>query len=166
MTTYQTPLVIGIFQDEIQAKNAVDTLRNAGFRYDQVGVAMSTSTNATSDLQADLVNLGISEEQAHYYDEAYKSGKIVVSIRPDGRESEVQGILASNGAYTYEQREAAATADSESTATETNTDEANAQHQDAAPDEANAQHQDADQAESATVQDESSTSSSNQETAE
>lgn len=121
MTTYQTPIVIGIFQDEIQAKKAVDTLRNAGFRYDQVGVAMSSSTNATSNLQADLVNLGVPEEQANYYDEAYKSGKIVVSIRPDGRNSEVEDILTRSGAYNYEQREPIDTTGETSTSTKADT---------------------------------------------
>ncbi|GHO86509.1 hypothetical protein [Dictyobacter formicarum] len=154
MTTYQTPIVIGIFQDEVQAKNAVDTLRNAGFRYDQVGVAINASTNATSNLQTDLVNLGVSEEQAHYYDEAYKSGKIVVSIRPDGRDSEVQDILTSNGAYNYEQREAAATTPSASTTTETDAADTSAQPQDAV------------QAEPADAQDEAASTTSNQETAE
>ncbi|GER88184.1 hypothetical protein KDW_23460 [Dictyobacter vulcani] len=104
MTTYQTPLVVGIFENEIKAKNAVDALRTAGFRYDQVGVALSASENATPDLQTDLVNLGVPEEQAKYYDNEYRSGKIVVSIRPDGRASEVSDILTSNGAYNYEQQ--------------------------------------------------------------
>ncbi|GCE26857.1 hypothetical protein KDA_23410 [Dictyobacter alpinus] len=102
MTTYQTTLVVGIFENEIQAKNAVDTLRTAGLHYDQVGVAMSSSTNATPDLQADLIKLGIPEEQAKYYDNAYWSGKIVVSVRPDGQENETSDILSSNGAQSYE----------------------------------------------------------------
>ncbi|GCE05211.1 hypothetical protein [Dictyobacter aurantiacus] len=129
MTTYQTPLVIGIFQDEIQAKNAVDALKSADFRYDQVGVAMSSSMNATSNLQADLVNLGVPEEQAHYYDEEYKSGKIVVSIRPDGRDSEVQDILTRSGAYNYEQREPVITT-SAPTSPESETADDNVQAQD------------------------------------
>lgn len=104
MATYQAPIVVGIFQIEIQAKHAVDAIRGAGFRYDQVGVAISSSSNATPDLQADLINLGVPLEQASYYDTAYKSGSVVVSIRPDGRDNEVRNILSSNGAYNYENR--------------------------------------------------------------
>ena len=103
MTTFQNPIVIGIFQDEIKAKSAVDTLRNAGFRYDQVGVAIQSSQNATPDLQSDLEKLGVPQEQASYYDDEYKSGHIVVSIRPDGRDSEAKNILDQNGAYDFQQ---------------------------------------------------------------
>ncbi|GCF06531.1 hypothetical protein [Dictyobacter arantiisoli] len=103
MTTYQTPLIVGIFQAENPARQAVDTLRTLGLRYDQVGVAINSSSHATSDLQSDLEKLGMPEEQASYYNNAYKSGKIVVSIRPDGREQEVSEILQSNGAYSFEQ---------------------------------------------------------------
>ncbi|GLV58465.1 hypothetical protein KDH_52960 [Dictyobacter sp. S3.2.2.5] len=147
MTTYQTPLVIGIFQDEVQAKSAVDALKSAEFRYDQVGVAMNSSENATSNLQTDLVNLGVPEEQAHYYDEEYKSGKIVVSIRPDGRDSEVQDILTRSGAYNYEQREPVTNA-SVPTSQESETADDNIQTQDtdsAAPDTAQDEPADATQ---------------------
>jgi hypothetical protein len=106
MATYQTSIIVGIFQDELQAKRAVDALRNSDFRYDQIGVAISSSSNATPDLQADLIKLGVPSEQASYYDSAYKSGKIVVSIRPDGRDDEVKNILRSNGASNYEDRSA------------------------------------------------------------
>jgi hypothetical protein len=105
LTTYETPIVIGIFQDEVHAKDAVDALRGAGFRYDQVGVAIQSSQNATPDLQGDLANLGVPQEQAHYYADAYQSGNIVVSIRPDGRETEAQTILQGNGAYNYNAKE-------------------------------------------------------------
>ena len=54
MTTLQNPIVVGIFQDEVKAKSAVDTLRNAGFRYDQVGVAISEFTEPTPNLQSEM----------------------------------------------------------------------------------------------------------------
>lgn len=101
MTTYQNSIVVGIFQDEIQAKNAVDTLRNAGFQYDQVGVAIQGSQNATANLRTDLENLGVPQDRADYYDKEYQSGHIVISVRPDGRESEVQDILKQVGAYDF-----------------------------------------------------------------
>ncbi len=102
MTTYRTPLVIGVLQDEIKAKNVIDALRDSGFRYDQVGVAINSSGNTTVDLHSDLVNLGVPREQARYYDNEYKQGHIVISIRPDGRDEEVRNILHLNGAYNYD----------------------------------------------------------------
>jgi hypothetical protein len=101
MTTEQSPIVIGIFRDELHAKNAVDELRTASFRYDQVGVAIKATQNATPDLQGDLMTLGVPQTEAHYYDDEYRSGNIVISIRPDGRNTEAQDILDKNGAYHY-----------------------------------------------------------------
>lgn len=99
MTTYQTPIVAGVFQEETRAKQAVDQLDNRGFTREQIGVAQQGRTNATDNLRGDLLNLGVSEERASYYDREYQAGHIVVSVRPDGRETEVETILHNNGAY-------------------------------------------------------------------
>ena len=100
MTTFQTPIVAGVFEDEAPARNAVNALRNAGFGYDQVGVAMQGGA-ATPDLERDLVNLGVPADRAHYYEKEFESGHIVVSVRPDGRDEEASNILRGNGAYDY-----------------------------------------------------------------
>src|SRR5689334_2422586 len=100
MTTFQTPIVAGVFQDEDPARNAVNALRNAGFGYDQVGVAMQGGAT-TPDLKHDLMNLGVPEERASYYEHEFKSGHIVVSVRPDGRDDEAKNILQGNGAYDF-----------------------------------------------------------------
>lgn len=101
MTTFQSPLVIGIFENEVQARNAVDMLRNAQFAHDQIGVAMRDGGVVPQNYVGDLMNLGVPQEQASYYNEEYKAGHIVVSVRPDGREDEVKNILSNNGAYDY-----------------------------------------------------------------
>lgn len=98
MTTYQIPLVVGVFEEEQPARSAVDALRNAGFRYDQVGVAIRNEEQPLHNLRDDLITLGVDQEQANHYDDAYKSGEIVVSVRPDGRNTEAQHILSDNGA--------------------------------------------------------------------
>ncbi|GCE11084.1 hypothetical protein [Tengunoibacter tsumagoiensis] len=102
MTTYQIPLVVGVFPDTQTAKNAVDALRSAGFKYDQVGVAMRTENQELHNLQQDLVNLGVAEDRADHFDEEYKAGHVVVSVRPDGREREAREILDSQGAAELE----------------------------------------------------------------
>lgn len=95
----QTPLVVGIFQDEASARNAIDALRTAGFGYDQVGVATHESGAATRNLKSDLINLNVPEQRATYYDNEFKAGRTVVSIRPDGRDAEATNIIRSNGGY-------------------------------------------------------------------
>jgi hypothetical protein len=102
MTTYQTSIVAGVFQDEAQVKAAVDELSAANFRYDQIGVAMANTPTSTADLRGDLMKLGVPQEHADYYESEYNAGHIVVSIRPDGRDSEAMSILRRHGSYNYE----------------------------------------------------------------
>lgn len=101
MTTYQTSIVAGVYQDSSQAQQAVDALRNADFKYDQVGVAMRGAPNATPNLHDDLMKLGVPDEIASFYEREYQDGHIVVSVRPDGRDEEAKNILRQHGAYDY-----------------------------------------------------------------
>ncbi|HCI79232.1 MAG TPA: hypothetical protein DHW02_06055 [Ktedonobacter sp.] len=83
---------------------AIDALRAAGFGYDQVGVASQTGQDngsSTNNLSGDLTNLGLPQDQASYYDNQFRQGNTVVSVRPDGRDDEAMNILRTNGAYDY-----------------------------------------------------------------
>jgi stress response protein YsnF len=118
-------IVVDVFTHEAQARHALEALRQAGFGYDQVGIAMQGHEGI--DLQSDLQNLGVSHEQASYYAQEVKSGHTVVSVRPDGREQEAHEIMRRCGAFT----------DAESAASQTSTidkqrtvwDQAAASHQ-------------------------------------
>ncbi len=101
MTTYQTPIVAGVFQNPEQAKNAFDMLRNAGFNEDQVGVALPGSSNVKDGLAEEFKKLGVSQDRALYYEREFNAGHIVVSVRPDQREHEAKSILHDNGGYDY-----------------------------------------------------------------
>ena len=96
----QTSIVGGVFQNESDARRALDALKQAGFGYDQVGVATQGQKNV--NLQRDLTDLGVANDFASYYDQQYKSGNTVVSVRPDGRDQEAHDILHHYGAYDYE----------------------------------------------------------------
>lgn len=93
----QLNIVVDVFSQEAQAQQALDALREAGFAYDQVGVAMREHQG--SDLYNDLLNLGISDEHARYYIQEVKVGHTVVSVRADGREQEAHDIMRRCGAY-------------------------------------------------------------------
>jgi len=112
LTTYQIPIVAGVFEEEMQAKSAVDALRSAEFGRDQIGVAMQNSGPAIEHLDQDLVNLGVEEKRAAFYHEECKAGHIVVSVRPDGRDEVAKTILTENGAHDYQQEERDEVADS------------------------------------------------------
>lgn len=104
LATNQSPLVIGVFQREAQARASIEALRAAGFNQDQIGIAMQNSGIDARNFLNDLMDLGVSRESASYYNDEYKSGRAVVSVRPDGRDSEARNILQSNGAYDYTTR--------------------------------------------------------------
>jgi uncharacterized protein (TIGR02271 family) len=99
MTT-QTSIVAGVFEQEAQARRALDALKQAGFDYDQVGVAAPRQKGI--DLKGDLLNLGVSREAANYYAQEFKAGHTIVSVRPDGKEQEVHNLLHQFGGYDYE----------------------------------------------------------------
>lgn len=104
MTTSQSPLIIGAFQTENEAGNALEALQNAGFAREQLGFAGRESGAVTNTLLNDFMNLGVPQEQASYYDNEFKAGHPIVSVRADGREQEAMNILQSNGGYTYERQ--------------------------------------------------------------
>ncbi len=96
--TFSHSIVADVFQHEAQAKHALEALRQAGFGYDQIGIALQGHEGI--DLQSDLENLGVSHEQASYYAQEVKAGHTVVSVRPDGREQEAHEIMRRSGAFT------------------------------------------------------------------
>lgn len=96
--TLELSLVADVFRHEAQAKHALEALRQAGFGYDQIGIAMQGHEGI--DLQRDLQNLGLSYEQASYYAQEVQAGHTVVSVRPDGREREAHEIMRRSGAFT------------------------------------------------------------------
>ncbi|GCE47900.1 hypothetical protein EI42_06184 [Thermosporothrix hazakensis] len=102
MTTFKTPIIAGVFQSEDQAKAAVDELRRRNFAHEQIGVALPQKSKLSNPLSQDFMKLGVPAEQANFYEQAFNSGKIVVSVRPDGRDDEVRGVLRGSGGYDYD----------------------------------------------------------------
>ena len=157
----QRPTVVGAFDDRDRAARALDDLRRAGFRDDQIGLAIRhqdpESDAATTEwpgpdategartgaltggalgallgavgsllvpgvgpviaagilaaalggavagadagtLVGSLVGLGIPEEEARYYDEAFQAGQAIVTVQADGRSEEATAILRRHGA--------------------------------------------------------------------
>jgi uncharacterized protein (TIGR02271 family) len=99
----RTPIVAGVFEQEPQARSAFDGLKQAGFEYDQLGVA--TPGKGPISLSDHLQSLGVPAERAMYYEQALRAGHIVVSVRANGRDQDALDILRRNGASDYDQRE-------------------------------------------------------------
>jgi len=96
----QATIIASVFQQESQARQALDALKQAGFSYDQVGVAVQGQKGV--DLKNDLLGLDVPREQANYYAQEFKSGHTVVSVRADGQEQKAHDILHQYGGYDYE----------------------------------------------------------------
>jgi hypothetical protein len=54
---------------------------------------------ALAGLAGALVGAGIPEEEAHYYQTEFEAGRIIVTIKADGRFDEATAILRRHGAY-------------------------------------------------------------------
>ena len=96
----QASIIASVFGQESQARSALTALKQAGFGYDQVGVA--TQGQQGVDLKNDLLGLDVPREQANYYAQEFKAGHTVVSVRPDGQEQKAHDILHQYGGYDYE----------------------------------------------------------------
>ena len=51
-----------------------------------------------------LTGLGVSEDEARYYEDEFKAGRTLVTVKADGRYDEASAILRRNGAYDVENR--------------------------------------------------------------
>ncbi len=101
----QATIIAGVFEQEAQARQALTALKQAGFGYDQVGVA--TQGQQGVDLKNDLLGLDVPREQANYYAQEFKQGHTVVSVRADGQEQKAHDIMHQYGGYDYEHQTSA-----------------------------------------------------------
>src|SRR5947209_1496814 len=159
MATIERSTVVGVFTGRLQAEQAINELRRAGFSDDQIGfilrgnpVGESTEGETGSDPGAGaaagavsggviggvlgaaasllipglgpaiaggilaatlggaaigaaaggiigaLTDIGVPEEEARYYQGEFEAGRVIVTVRADGREQEARDILRQNGA--------------------------------------------------------------------
>lgn len=117
--------IIGVFDEPAMADNAIAALQQAGFRGDQIQTpghhassgfltglkSLFTGEDAsTENVAGDLTGMGISNDEARYYENEYQVGHALVAVRADGREQEATDILRANGASTYGKRRGSAQA--------------------------------------------------------
>src|SRR5215467_10816159 len=79
MGTSEQSNIVGIFKDRSRADHAIDELKQAGFREDQVTVTFYSPQAA--------------EESPRHAD-----SRIIVTVQAEGREQDAVGILMNNGA--------------------------------------------------------------------
>ncbi len=126
MTSTKLSTVVGVFEERQQADRAVDELRRAGFRDDQIRVAHQASGRESgtaadgkaakehdpgffegvADFFKDL--FGSKEETSHYEGE-YRAGRTIVRVMSEGRNNEALVILQRHGGYNKDNPRMAAT---------------------------------------------------------
>ncbi len=115
MATTERPMVLGVFRDRSLAQQAIDELRHAGFRDDEISVnghaaragglidhlasAITGHEAANGQLSAELVSKGVPENEADYYQHELEAGATVVAVESYGHQQQAQNILHRFGAY-------------------------------------------------------------------
>ena len=113
METTESPIVVGVFRERALAEQAVDELRHAGFRDDQIrysgkgamaGGLLETLMSKFSGQEDGsvfdaLTEQGIPKDEIEYYQHEYERGSAIVTVQSYGRQQEASDILSRFGAY-------------------------------------------------------------------
>ena len=62
-------------------------------------LASAVGAAAVGGIVGALIGLGVPEEEAQYYEDEFKAGRTLVTVKADGRYNEAWTILSRNGAY-------------------------------------------------------------------
>jgi hypothetical protein len=90
-------LAVGAFKSARQAQNAVTDLCRAGFRNDQIAVVSQEEDGLTGEVLAVLVGLGLSHQEAGFYQNSCDAGRTLVVVEAEDRYRAAQLILERNG---------------------------------------------------------------------
>jgi len=98
MTRNDTNYVIGAFNDRSREDQAIKDLRKAGFEGDSVEVADHSKNDAADVTVAQaLKDRGFTDEEARFYQNEFRGGADLVTVKADGRRAEAEAILARYG---------------------------------------------------------------------
>jgi hypothetical protein len=89
-------VAVGLFAQEAQARQAIETLRGEGISEQQVGVL--TPSLGAGDLQAQLVTMGVPDGESRYYADQVRAGQTLVVVDADGKYGATRDVLLRHGA--------------------------------------------------------------------
>lgn len=113
MSVTPSSAIVGVFRDRAIAEQAMDALYNAGFTHEQVRYSAPGSsggffedikslfTGSSADngsVANDLTDIGLSDEEAHYYATEQSNGNIILAVKAPGRGQEAQTLMQQYGA--------------------------------------------------------------------
>src|SRR5258708_27167957 len=99
-------VVVGACEDRWQAQDALDELRRAGFREDQIALAARDQDDAPDGVLETLMALRLSREEAEFYRDEFLAGRTLVAVEAEGRERAAQKVLERHRSHTTNLRAA------------------------------------------------------------
>ncbi len=101
MAEEKSSVIVAVFQDTAQAKQAYNALRSSGFGDDYLGLADPSFEN--SKLGKELAQAGVPDSESGFYQRQFEEGHPLVTLRVGGLQAEsiekARSILKQNGAY-------------------------------------------------------------------
>ncbi len=101
MAEQQSSLLVGVFQNMADAKQAYDELNRGGYGDDYLGLADPLAGN--DGLAKELKQAGVPATDSRFYEHEFQSGHPIVTLRVGGlQEGAIQkarDIFKQNGAY-------------------------------------------------------------------
>jgi len=85
LSAIELPILAGVYENEAQARCALDKLQIAGFNDDQLGMVMRSGGLLSICIIDALLSLGVPEEEAAIYQHELDVGHILVLVRHSGR---------------------------------------------------------------------------------
>ncbi len=109
--------IVGVFRDQTMAEQALNALTSAGFTNEQIRYSGTSggSSSFFGDLKSlftgegatngtftqDMADMGLSDEEARFYENESRNGNRVLAVKAPGREQDAMGILQQYGAYNH-----------------------------------------------------------------
>ena len=101
MADQQSSILVGVFQNLADAKQAYDELNRSGYGDDYIGLADPLAGD--SGLAKNLAQSGVPEADSQFYGREFQAGHPIVTLRVGGLQEETiqraRNILKRNGAY-------------------------------------------------------------------
>lgn len=104
MTESDRSTIVGVFEDQAQADQAVNELRSAGFSNDQINLLVRSASVTNEEIPADEQRTETEEEgtAAEMTPSVFKGksevSRTIVTVQAEGREQDALAILHRNGA--------------------------------------------------------------------
>lgn len=101
MEKKESPIIVAVFTDIAQAKQAYDNLQSSGYGADHLGLADPRTDS--KGMEKHLEQAGVSESDSHYYQQEFEAGHPLLTVRVGGLRYEAiekaLTLLQQHGAY-------------------------------------------------------------------